>query len=119
MREYFANWRSLELMSLDQTYAVLSDPSRRAMLRRLAEQPSLSISELAAPLPIGLPTVMKHLDVLTRAGLIARHKTGRTVMVTLVPGPMDEASEWLERTAAFWSSRLDRLAALVEKESGA
>ena len=103
-------------MPLDQTYAALSDPSRRAMLQRLAQTPELSVSELAAPLPIALPTVMKHLDVLSRAGLIHRHKTGRTVMVSLAPQSMDEARAWLERTATFWSERIDRLAAIVEEQ---
>jgi DNA-binding transcriptional ArsR family regulator len=103
-------------MPLDQTFAALSDPSRRAMLQRLAQTPELSVSELAAPLPIALPTVMKHLDVLSKAGLIQRHKTGRTVMVSLAPQSMDEARAWLDRTAAFWSERLDRLASLVEKQ---
>jgi DNA-binding transcriptional ArsR family regulator len=104
------------MMPLDQTFAALSDPSRRAMLLRLAQTPELSVSELAAPLPIALPTVMKHLDVLSRAGLVRRHKTGRTVMVSLAPQAMDEARAWLERTAAFWSERLDRLAAIVEEQ---
>ena len=103
-------------MSLDETYHALADPSRRAMLRRLAEERALTVSALAAPLPIALPTVMKHLDVLSRAGLIERRKSGRTVTVTLAPAPMTEALEWLERAQAFWSARLDRLADLVERE---
>jgi len=103
-------------MPLDQTYAALSDPSRRAMLQRLAQTPELSVSDLAAPLPIALPTVMKHLDVLSRAGLIQRQKTGRTVMVSLAPHAMDEARAWLERTANFWSERIDRLATIVEEQ---
>jgi DNA-binding transcriptional ArsR family regulator len=115
-KEHFTSWRSFVIMPLDQTFAALSDPSRRAMLQRLAEAQVLSISALAAPLPIALPTVMKHLDVLSKAGLIERHKTGRTVMVSLAPHAMEEARAWLERTAAFWSGRLDRLTALVEEQ---
>lgn len=101
---------------LDQTYHALADPSRRAILQRLAKAQGLSISELAKPLPIALPTVMKHLDVLARAGLIERRKSGRTVTVTLRGEPMSEAKAWLEKTEAFWSDRLSRLARLVERE---
>jgi DNA-binding transcriptional ArsR family regulator len=103
-------------MSLDRTYSALSDPSRRDMLQRLSSREAMTISELAAPLAIGLPTVMKHLDVLSRAGLIERRKTGRTVAVTLVPAAMVEATRWLEQMEAFWSARIDRLVTLVEKE---
>lgn len=103
-------------MSLDRTYGALADPSRRQMLRELARHGSATVSFLAAPLPIGLPTVMKHLAVLERAGMIERRKAGRTVIVTLVPAAMAEAGAWLDRTEAFWSARLDRLAEVVEKE---
>lgn len=103
-------------MALDHIYAALAQQSRRAMLRRLAETPALSVGELARPLPIALPTVMKHLDVLSRAGLIERRKTGRIVTVTLCPEPMAEAMAWLERTEAFWSSRLHRLTELAEEK---
>jgi len=61
-----------------------------------------------------LPAVMKHLDVLSDAGLISRSKTGRTVACRLEAGPMQEAISWLERYERFWSGQLDRLAALVE-----
>lgn len=101
-------------MQLDRTYHALADPSRRAMLHRLADAPGLTISDLAAPLPIALPTVMKHLDVLARAGLVERRKSGRTVTVTIAPGPLVEAMAWLARTETFWSARLDRLAAVAE-----
>lgn len=104
-------------MSLDLTYQALSDPSRRAMLQRLSKSSALTVSDLAEPLAIGLPTVMKHLDVLARAGLITRLKTGRSVSVTLAPEPMAEAMAWLERTETFWSARLTRLADLVERQT--
>jgi DNA-binding transcriptional ArsR family regulator len=103
-------------MSLDQSYAALADPSRRAILQRLAEEGSSTVSELAAPLSIGMPTVMKHLDVLSRAGMIARQKSGRVVTVSLAPDAMSEAMTWLEKTTSFWSARLDRLADVVEQE---
>lgn len=103
-------------MSLDVVYRALSDPSRRAMLRRLAHAPGMTVSDLAAPLPIGLPTVMKHLDVLARAGLIERRKSGRTVTVKLAAGALAEATAWLEQIEAFWSARLDRLVDVAEGE---
>jgi DNA-binding transcriptional ArsR family regulator len=102
--------------ALDQTFAALSDATRRALLARLGEQESLSVSELAAPFPISLPAIMKHLDVLTDAGLIVREKTGRTVACRLTARPMEQAMNWLNRYAQFWSDNLDRLAAFVEKD---
>jgi DNA-binding transcriptional ArsR family regulator len=99
---------------LDRTFAALSDPTRRALLARLVENDNLSVSELAAPFAISLPAVMKHLDVLTDAGLIVREKTGRTVSCRLTAQPMEQAMNWLNRYAQFWSERFDRLAAFVE-----
>ncbi|MFM0630937.1 ArsR/SmtB family transcription factor [Paraburkholderia xenovorans] len=100
---------------LDRTFAALSDPTRRALLARLASK-DLSISELAEPFAMSLPAVMKHLDVLSEAGLITRNKTGRTVACRLSAGPMEEAMAWLGRYQRFWSESLDRLAAFVEEE---
>ena len=101
---------------LDRTFAALTDPTRRAILARLALEESVSIGELARPLAIKLPAVMKHLDVLGTAGLITRSKTGRTVAVRLAAEPMQEAMNWLRRYEHFWSPRLDRLAAYAEAE---
>ncbi|MCP3373866.1 ArsR/SmtB family transcription factor [Bradyrhizobium cajani] len=103
--------------TLDRTFAALSDPTRRALLARLVGQDSLSVSELAAPFPISLPAIMKHLDVLTDAGLIVREKTGRTVACRLTAQPMEQAMNWLNRYAQFWSDNLDRLTAFVEEET--
>jgi DNA-binding transcriptional ArsR family regulator len=101
---------------LDLAFAALADPTRRAIVDRLASVPDLSVSELAAPFAVSLPAVMKHLDVLARANLIERHKTGRTVRCRLQPGPMEAAMLWLARYERFWSEGLDRLAAFVEEE---
>jgi DNA-binding transcriptional ArsR family regulator len=101
---------------LDRVFAALSDPTRRALLARLAERETVSVSELAAPLPISLPAVMKHLDVLEHAGLVARRKTGRTVACRLTAAPMEDAMAWLTRYQRFWTESLDRLAALVEEK---
>jgi DNA-binding transcriptional ArsR family regulator len=101
---------------LDRTFAALSDPTRRALLARLVEKESLSVSELAQPFSMSLPAIMKHLDVLSDAGLIAREKTGRTVACRLTAQPMEQAMNWLNRYARFWSENLDRLAAFVEED---
>jgi DNA-binding transcriptional ArsR family regulator len=101
---------------MDRTFGALADPTRRAMLMRLEQEPGLSVSQLARPFPIKLPGMMKHLDVLTDAGLIRRTKTGRTVSVHLTPEPMQEAMEWLKRYERFWTVSIDRLVALVEED---
>jgi DNA-binding transcriptional ArsR family regulator len=103
--------------SLDRTFAALADPTRRALLAQLGEQQSLSVSELARPFPISLPAVMKHLDVLSDAGLITQTKTGRTVACRLTAAPMEEAIDWLSRYQRFWSEGLDRLAAFLEEDA--
>jgi DNA-binding transcriptional ArsR family regulator len=99
---------------MDRTFAALADPTRRGVLQRLMDEPGLSVSELARPFPLKLPGMMKHLDVLSDAGLITRAKTGRTVSVNLAAEPMREAMAWLSRYERLWTVSLDRLAALVE-----
>src|ERR1700744_5596710 len=101
---------------LDRTFAALADPTRRALLARLGGGEALSVSELAQPFAMSLPAVMKHLDVLSDAGLVAREKTGRVVARRLPPQPMVQATDWLNRYQRFWSEQLDRLAAFVEEE---
>ena len=102
--------------TLDRTFAALADPTRRALVARLGERESLSVSELAQPFAMSLPAVMKHLDVLSDAGLVAREKTGRTVACRLTAQPMEQAMAWLNRYQRFWSDALDRLAAFVEED---
>jgi DNA-binding transcriptional ArsR family regulator len=104
------------ISQLDRTFSALVDPTRRAILMRLEREPGLSVTEIARPLPLKLPAVMKHLDVLSDAGLVLRTKRGRTVSVDLVAGPMEEAMAWLRRYERFWSASLDRLADFVEGE---
>jgi DNA-binding transcriptional ArsR family regulator len=101
---------------LDRTFAALADPTRRALLARLAEQPDLSVSALAAPFAVSLPAIMKHLDVLSDAGLVERKKSGRTVTCRLDAAPMQNARAWLERYERFWSEALHRLAVYLEEE---
>jgi DNA-binding transcriptional ArsR family regulator len=103
--------------TLDRTFAALSDPTRRALLAQLGGRHGLSVSALARPYSMSLPAVMKHLEVLTDAGLVTRTKTGRTVVCEITAAPMEEAMQWLGRYQRFWSQQLDRLAAFLEKES--
>src|SRR5688572_6744620 len=102
--------------ALDRTFAALSDPTRRAIVAQLSAGESLSVSELAKPFPVSLPAVMKHLDVLSDAGLVTRAKTGRVVACEFKAAPMEEAMDWLNRYLRFWNQQLDRLAAFVEKD---
>ncbi|HET7848643.1 MAG TPA: metalloregulator ArsR/SmtB family transcription factor [Pseudolabrys sp.] len=102
---------------LDRTFAALSDSTRRALLAQLSEKENLSVSDLARPFDISLPAVMKHLDVLSDAGLVSRTKTGRTVTCRLRAAPMKEATEWLNRYQRFWAEKLDQLAAFLEEDS--
>jgi DNA-binding transcriptional ArsR family regulator len=99
---------------LNRIFGVLSDPTRRAILARLAGERGVSVSELAEPFDIKLPAVMKHLDVLDDAGLIHRSKTGRTVTVTIAAGSLKPAVDWLQRHQELWAASLDRLVRYVE-----
>ena len=101
---------------MDRTFSALADPTRRGVLLRLKQKPGQSVSQLARPFSLKLPGMMKHLDVLSDAGLIKRVKTGRTVSVHLSAGPMREATAWLKRYESLWSVNIDRLVALVEKD---
>jgi DNA-binding transcriptional ArsR family regulator len=102
--------------ALDRTFAALADPTRRALLIRLGRRDGISVTELAQPFAMSLPAVIKHLDVLSDAGLIARSKTGRVVACRLTARPMQQAMQWLSRHQRFWSESLDRLATFLEEE---
>ena len=99
---------------LDRMFAALSDPTRRAVLSRLARTRPLSVTALAEPFDLKLHTVMKHLDVLADAGLIRRAKTGRTVHVEIADGALQPAMQGLRRQERFWSTSLGRLAVYAE-----
>jgi DNA-binding transcriptional ArsR family regulator len=99
---------------LDRVFGALSDPTRRAVLARLARGQALSITALAEPFDLTLHAVMKHLDVLAEVGLIRRTKTGRTVRVQIAAGALKPAVLWLQRYERFWVASLDRLAAYAE-----
>jgi DNA-binding transcriptional ArsR family regulator len=95
--------------TLDAVFSALADPTRRAIVVRLAEGEA-SVSELAEPFDVSLPAVTKHLAVLERAGLLEHHKRGRVRRCRLIAAPMRAADEWLSTYRVFWERRLDSLA---------
>jgi len=98
-------------MSPDQlsaTFAALADPTRRAILARLAAGET-SVTELAEPFDMSLPAVTKHLKVLERAGLIRRGREAQWRPCRLEAKPLREVSDWVERYRRFWEQSLDRL----------
>jgi DNA-binding transcriptional ArsR family regulator len=95
--------------ALDVVFSALADPTRRAIVVRLAEGDA-SVSELAAPFDVSLPAVTKHLAVLEHAGLLEHHKQGRVRHCRLVAAPMKFADDWLSTYRVFWERRLDSLA---------
>jgi DNA-binding transcriptional ArsR family regulator len=103
--------------ALDRVFSALADPTRRALVARLGEKESLTVSELARPFPVSLPAIMKHLDVLSDAGLISRSKSGRTVNCRLTAAAMKSAMEWLHHYEKFWTASFDRLGAILEEDS--
>ncbi|MGH2867720.1 MAG: ArsR/SmtB family transcription factor [Solirubrobacteraceae bacterium] len=92
--------------SLDSVFSALADPTRRAIVARLAEGEA-SVSELARPFAVSLPAVTKHLAVLERAGLLEHHKEGRVKHCRLVAAPICDAEGWLRSYREFWERRLD------------
>lgn len=94
--------------ALSATFAALADPTRRAILARLA-QGETSVTELAAPFEMSLPAVTKHLKVLQRAGLITQGRQAQWRPCRLEAKPLQEASGWIEQYRQFWEQRLDRL----------
>jgi DNA-binding transcriptional ArsR family regulator len=93
---------------LSSTFAALADPTRRAILSRLALGET-SVTELAKPFDMSMPAVSKHLKVLTRAGLISRGREAQWRPCRLDAGPLKEAANWLEEYRRFWEQSLDRL----------
>ena len=102
--------------NLDLTFSALSDPTRRAIISRLAEGEA-AISELAAPFEMSLPAVTKHIRVLEKAGLLTRKKQGRVQYCRLNAAPMRDATNWLAFYQKFWDEKLDSLADYLEGES--
>lgn len=93
---------------LSTTFSALADPTRRAILTRLASGEA-SVSELAKPMKMTMPAVTKHLKVLQRAGLIRQERKAQFRPCYLVAQPLKEASDWVEKYRKFWEQSLDRL----------
>jgi len=100
--------------ALDATFAALADPTRRAILARLANGEA-SVMELAKPFDITQPAISKHLRVLERAGLISRGRDAQRRPARLVAQPLAEANSWLERYRQIWEQNFQRLDALLDE----
>jgi DNA-binding transcriptional ArsR family regulator len=99
---------------LSATFAALADPTRRAILARLASG-ECSVTELAEPFEMSMPAVSKHLRVLERAGLIARGRDAQWRPCRLEPAPLKEIAGWVEQYRGLWEQRLDRLDAYLQE----
>jgi DNA-binding transcriptional ArsR family regulator len=110
--------RTIVSESLDATFAALADPTRRAILARLARGEA-SVGELAAPFGFSLPTISRHLQVLERARLIAKRKEAAQRRCELRDEPLRQASRWIAGQTRFWESTLDSLAAYAGDEAQA
>jgi DNA-binding transcriptional ArsR family regulator len=99
---------------LDRTFSALSDPTRRDILERLALGPA-SASELARPIGISLPGVLKHIRILEEANLVTTEKSGRTRECRLGPEQMQDATRWIEWYRQRWERQLDQLEAIIER----
>ncbi len=98
---------------LTDVFCALADPTRRAIVKLLGRGPE-SVSVLAAPFAMALPSFMKHLAVLERSGLVRSSKAGRTRTVELQPKALSQAERWIADQRALWQARSDRMAAFAE-----
>jgi DNA-binding transcriptional ArsR family regulator len=95
--------------TLSRTFAALADPTRRAILARLASAGEVPVTELAQPFEMSLPAISKHLKVLERAGLITRGRKAQWRPCTLEAAPLNEVAEWAEHYRRFWEESFERL----------
>ena len=102
-------------MQLDETFAALADPTRRALLARL-ESGERTLSELAEPLPMSLMAVQKHVKILEEAGLVETEKLGRSRHVRLRPEGLAPIAQWIQLSERRWNAAFDRLAKVLEEE---
>ena len=100
--------------TLDATFAALADPTRRAILARLADGEA-TVTELAAPFDMSQPAISKHLKVLERAGLITRGREAQRRPRKLEPRPLAEATDWIERHRKIWEANYKRLDAVLQE----
>jgi DNA-binding transcriptional ArsR family regulator len=97
-----------EAESIDRVFQALADPSRRVIVERLSRGPA-SVSELARPLPMSLPAVVQHLQVLETSGLVSSEKIGRVRTCQIEPAALGPVEEWISARRSIWERRLDRL----------
>lgn len=109
---------TLPTPQLDATMLALADPTRRAILRRLA-QGEARVTEVAAPFPISLNAVSKHVRLLERAGLVRRRVVGREHILSFDPSPLTDAANWIATQQAAWQVRLQALESLLSEEDAA
>lgn len=102
-----------QLIPLDRVFQALADPTRRAVVERLSGGPA-TVSELALPFRMALPSFTQHLDVLERCGLVSSRKEGRVRTYELVPEPLQEAQQWMAAQRDHWTRRLDQLDRYLE-----
>jgi DNA-binding transcriptional ArsR family regulator len=100
----------------DGVFAALADPTRRLLVERLGEGPA-SVSELAAPLPMSLPAVVQHLQVLEASGLVESEKVGRVRTCRLVVKRLDTVQDWIDERRRTWERRLDRLGDYLDEQA--
>lgn len=100
--------------SISELFQALADPTRCAIVRALADG-AQTLSVLAEPFEMALPSFMKHLGVLERSGLVRSSKSGRTRRCELVPARLAQAEQWLAEQRAMWEARSDRMVAFVER----
>ena len=111
----FYNYMVMQkIKQLDATFAALADPTRRAILARLARGEA-SVNELAEPFDMSQPAISKHLRVLERAGLISRGRDAQRRPCRLEARPLEEAGAWIERYREFWEANFARLDSLLEE----
>jgi DNA-binding transcriptional ArsR family regulator len=103
-----------QLSALPEVFHALADPTRCAIVSRLVRGPE-SVTTLAAPFQMALPSFMKHIAVLERSGLVRSHKLGRVRTCELVPKRLSQAEQWLAQQRKLWEARSDRMAALAEQ----
>src|ERR687889_772097 len=100
---------------LDPTLLALADPTRRAIVRRLTRGEA-RVTDVAAPFPMSLNAISKHIRVLERAGLVRRRVVGREHILSFNPAPLDEAAVWIASQQASWQQRFDALENLLAEE---
>jgi DNA-binding transcriptional ArsR family regulator len=99
---------------LDRAFSALADPTRRAIVSRLCDGPK-SVSELAEPFDLALPSLLKHVRVLEESGLVSSEKVGRVRTCKIEPGALQATKAWIHQHITAWERRLDRLEGHIER----